>query len=650
MLPQPPANGVNVGYGVTGPQLRTSQLKRRCAGVENRAINGVEDSSFHLLGDRFNPNRLLSRTPDAIFGAAPVTFTYTPTGQRETMTDASGMTTYTYTDRDQVATKQTPQGTLTYTYNPGGVVLTTLSSANGTDVAYAYDGNNRLASVIDNRTGGTTTYNYDATNQVDFFTYANGVKHDFAYDDRDRITDLDLTLANSPLASYSLNYSDSGRIDDVAENSGRNTGYTYDSIYRLIGENITGDPDTAGNGALNYALDLVGNRSSLTSTLTALPSQSFSYNFNDQPTVDSFDDNGNTVTSGGHTFLYDYEDRLTQFDATVGMQYDGDGNRVSRTENGTEVRYLVDEMNPTGWPQVAEEVVGGNVVAQYTHGLMRISQNRDSGSGFVTSYYGYDAGGSVRKLFDAAGVETDTYTYDAFGNVIAQTGSTENLYLYRGEQFDPSLGMYYLRARYYIPSTGRFLTMDKFEGVARAPITTNKYVYGNAEPAGVEDPGGHLGRTVQTGLVLGSLDVAATVAITTSAVCAVVKAVTYAAISNGTPIPLVGPPFDECQPTECERIYPNLVPIEQLYGGYPYYSEYEAFDELRAQHFPDTLQKTTRAPARSGPCGIETQYITGEHVNVRNVTRNEYAGSLVKCDCCDESSGVATPTVRWGIR
>ena len=84
-------------------------------------------------------------------------------------------------------------------------------------------------------------------------------------------------------------------------------------------------------------------------------------------------------------------DRLTQFDATVGMQYDGDGNRVSRTENGTEVRYLVDEMNPTGWPQVAEEVVGGNVVAQYTHGLMRISQNRDSGSGFVTSYYGYDA-------------------------------------------------------------------------------------------------------------------------------------------------------------------------------------------------------------------------------------------------------------------
>ncbi len=65
----------------------------------------------------------------------------------------------------------------------------------------------------------------------------------------------------------------------------------------------------------------MGNRFSLVSTLTALPSQSFSYNFNDQPTVDSFDDNGNMMSSAtGHTFLYDYEDRLTQFDATVGMQ------------------------------------------------------------------------------------------------------------------------------------------------------------------------------------------------------------------------------------------------------------------------------------------------------------------------------------------
>lgn len=175
------------------------------------------------------------------------------------------------------------------------------------------------------------------------------------------------------------------------------------------------------------------------------------------------------------------------------MQYDGDGNRLSRIENGTEVRYLVDEMNPTGWPQVAEEVVGGNVVAQYTHGLMRISQNRDSGSGFVTSYYGYDAGGSVRQLFDAAGAETDEYAYDAFGNTLEHTGTTVNPYQYRGEQFDPSLGMYYLRARYYMPSTGRFLTMDTWRYLNCDPqvLWEQLYAFANADPVSNSDPSGY---------------------------------------------------------------------------------------------------------------------------------------------------------------
>ena len=80
------------------------------------------------------------------------------------------------------------------------------------------------------------------------------------------------------------------------------------------------------------------------------------------------------------------------------------------------------------------------------------------------SYYGYDGGSSVRELFSNTGAVTDTYDYDAFGNTVAQSGSTVNEFLYRGEQFDSALGLYYLRARYYQPQTGRFLTEDKFEG------------------------------------------------------------------------------------------------------------------------------------------------------------------------------------------
>ena len=58
-------------------------------------------------------NRQLSRTPDASFAALAISFTYTLTGQRLQMTDASGVTNYTYNNRDKVLSKATPQGTLT---------------------------------------------------------------------------------------------------------------------------------------------------------------------------------------------------------------------------------------------------------------------------------------------------------------------------------------------------------------------------------------------------------------------------------------------------------------------------------------------------------------------------------------------------------
>jgi large repetitive protein len=35
----------------------------------------------------------------------------------------------------------------------------------------------------------------------------------------------------------------------------------------------------------------------------------------------------------------------------------------------------------------------------------------------------------------------DSYDYDAFGNLINQTGSTPKNYLFAAEQFDPALGL-----------------------------------------------------------------------------------------------------------------------------------------------------------------------------------------------------------------
>jgi RHS repeat-associated protein len=262
--------------------------------------------------------------------------------------------------------------------------------------------------------------------------------------------------------------------------------YGYDSIYRLTQESVVSAGVQADNGALTYGLDAVGNRQSLTSTLAAIATQpAMSYNVNDRLVGNSYDANGNTLGAGGKTFAYDSQDRLTSFNGgAVTMVYDGDGNRVSKTAGGVTTLYLVDEANPTGLAQVVEELSGGGVVQKrYVYGLERIGQTQVASA--VTSFYGYDGHGDVRYLMDVTGAVTDTYDYDAFGNVVGSTGTTANVYRYQGEALDAETGLYYLRARYYDPVAGRFLSVDPMADQGQHP-----YTYAGADPVNGHDPTG----------------------------------------------------------------------------------------------------------------------------------------------------------------
>ncbi len=97
----------------------------------------------------------------------------------------------------------------------------------------------------------------------------------------------------------------------------------------------------------------------------------------------------------------------------------------------------------------------------------------------------------MRALASTTGVVTDTYDYDAFGNLIHSTGATPNNYLYSGEQFDPDLHLYYNRARYLNTSAGRFWSMDSFEGIGQDPFSLHKYLYASADPINRVDQSGH---------------------------------------------------------------------------------------------------------------------------------------------------------------
>ena len=430
----------------------------------------------------------------------------------------------------------------------------TSSNEHGVSAAYTWDDQNRLQTVVDNNLPGNnlTTYSYDNASNVATVKIPNGLTSTFTYDALNRLTEL----STPPVADYKYTLGLTGIRTSATEQSGRTLQWSYDNIYRgphgqvfvrgvvyrLTGETIAGDPANNGadNGSTAYTLDPVGNRILAASTLSGIDPIAGSYNPNDQLSSESYDANGNVVATGGMSYTYDSENHMLTASGTgksISMVYDAFGNRVAKTVNGVATQYLVeDDVNPTGYPQVVEELVGpigsGVVTRQYTYGLQRISENLSpaltGNHTWTPSFYVYDGGGSVRNLTSSAGVITDAYEYDAYGNSFTKVGTTPNNYLYRGEQYDQDLGLYYLRARYYNPATGRFLSRDPEEGKAKRPASLHKYLYANGDPVNGIDPRGRAA-TIQTLFTITVISAPAEVALESLTVNAAQFAVEVAA-------------------------------------------------------------------------------------------------------------------------
>ena len=196
-------------------------------------------------------------------------------------------------------------------------------------------------------------------------------------------------------------------------------------MYRLTSETITeGERVTS----YTYAYDNVSNRILKTENGAATE---YVYNALNQLVSDSetsyeYDLNGNLVRIIGSTqsALYEYNSENKLVKATV-------QNGVLVTEY---VKYLNDNSSLTN--VLAEMGSEGSVQAYYTIGADLISQERDG----KVSVYLYDGHASVTALANERGIVTDTYCYDAFGNLLKSKGSTKNCYRYCGEQFDETTG------------------------------------------------------------------------------------------------------------------------------------------------------------------------------------------------------------------
>ncbi len=167
--------------------------------------------------------------------------------------------------------------------------------------------------------------------------------------------------------------------------------------------------------------------------------------------------------------------------ATWSYAYDGDGLRRSRTAPSGEVTSFT--WDPTaGVPALLTETTGADTTAWvYGPGGSPLIQHGPDGT---VTYLHHDQLGSVRVLTDAAGDVVGTYTYDPYGNVASHTGADTPLG-YAGQYTDDETGFQYLRARFYDPTTGQFLTRDPIEAITREAYG---YTYGN--PLNATDPSG----------------------------------------------------------------------------------------------------------------------------------------------------------------
>jgi len=206
----------------------------------------------------------------------------------------------------------------------------------------------------------------------------------------------------------------------------------------------------------------------------------------------AIDANGNTLSDpSGKSYSWDFDNRLTQAvvpgTGTVSFRYDPLGRRIYKSSPTFTGIFVYDG------PNLIETVSSsGAVLARYVH-TQRIDEQlaelRSGGSG----YYEADALGSITSLSSSTGALANTYTYDSFGKITSSTGTLTNPFQYTARESDSETGLYYYRARYYDPVSGRFISEDPIAWRGGVDF----YRYAHNRPIGLRDPMGLAASDVQ---------------------------------------------------------------------------------------------------------------------------------------------------------
>ena len=400
-----------------------------------------------------------------------VTRTYNSAGQPATLVDHTGTTTFGYDSLGRLTSQLTPSQTVGYVYNLRDQV-TTLTYPDTRTITRAYDADGPVRTVTD-WLGGTTTFTYDSNGDWTGTTAPNGVATAVARDNPGRLTSLTFTNATSTLGSLAYTWDKASHI--TAETSigvGPSRSLTYDTNSRISADTGTSYGYDAAdrlttNGTTAQSYDSAGQLTTSSGGVAA----TFVFDSRGNRTRTTI---GSTVTNYG----YDQANRLTSY--TVGSTaatytYNGDGLRVTKTVAGTArpIAYDIAE----GMPLILNDGTSSYI---YGPGGIPIEQVTAG----VATYLQADQLGSIRLLTAANGTVVGTASYSAYG-ARTRTGTATTPFGFGGQYTDAESGLIFLRARYYDPATGVFLSVDP-----ALTSTRSAYGYASGNPVTGSDPSG----------------------------------------------------------------------------------------------------------------------------------------------------------------
>ncbi|WP_059050262.1 RHS repeat-associated core domain-containing protein [Paenibacillus senegalimassiliensis] len=452
-----------------------------------------------------------------------ISYTYDAVGNVTSLEDKKGNTThYRYDQSNRMSSVESAGKVSTYTYDAGGN-RTSITYANGVRETYTFDKNNHLLTLQNVASGGSLlssyTYTYDVAGRQMSKADSYGTTN-YAYDEAGRLTKVE-TPGKTTLYAYDKSgnrlsavetytseqpsgYTDPSNGDKVSYLI-KKSEYIYSSanvLQQLVEKMLDGEGQEKLEKTTAYVYDNNGNEvrrqvGYIRSHNRAMKQVTDANPYGDGLTNELYELFEKTTHS------YDGFNRLKQAERIQGgtrysveYTYDGDGLRTRKESRSSKkdqievTNYLYDRQ------YVILETDGQDQVSvSYVRGINYIARANGSSK---TSYFLFNGHGDVVQTVSEHGEIENQYDYDPFGNMLLSVEEEYSVSIrYAGEFYDTEVGLYYLRARYYDPYLGRFISEDTYRGQEDSPLSLNLYTYALNNPITYVDPYGHAAVTLR---------------------------------------------------------------------------------------------------------------------------------------------------------